>query len=412
MASHTLLESEASFEAQARRAGLTEAWLAAFRTNGVNRFSRLAYAITTPGVSPTDAQVTAFLGTLRPLVAPALVDLTAVKRLTFESQTLVIAGLRSSVQSPDDNATKRIAPAERTSRLEAQRLRLQGLDLTGPLECSHWLYDQFSTMLEAGELKYISPNKCLTRQQELTNAKPEKQIKLDETQKGLVLKDSQPEIDVNVSTDLALFQAMNRRALAMDLVGLATYSTIMRWHNRLFTMMSQSTAPGFVKPNQAQLLRADRQAFLRLSEMVTGDLHENEHGVRPLDDAFDRLHTDVTVTYHMLPVLQSQSSKPDGDKKQNDKKPQQQNVRTAPYNESDNPRNSRGKGGKGGGKSKGGRNRLPMPKGLIGMHSTTQDGRPICFNYNLGKCSKADCPRAHVCCVPNCYKQHPQIEHK
>ena len=163
MASHTLLESEASFEAQARRAGLTEAWLTAFRTNGLNRFSRLAYAITTPGVSPTDAQVTAFLGTLRPLVAPALVDLTAVKRLTFESQTLVIAGLRSSVQSPDDNATKRVAPAERTSRLEAQRLRLQGLDLTGPLECSHWLYDQFSTMLEAGELKYISPNKCLTR---------------------------------------------------------------------------------------------------------------------------------------------------------------------------------------------------------------------------------------------------------
>ena len=145
--------------------------------------------------------------------------------------------------------------------------------------------------------------------------------------------------------------------------------------------------------------------------MVTGDLHENEHGVRPLDDAFDRLHTDVTVTYHMLPVLQPQSSKPDGDKKQNDKKPQQQNVRTAPYNESDSPRNSRGKGGKGGGKSKGGRNRRPMPKGLIGMHSTTQDGRPICFNYNLGKCSKADCRRAHVCCVPNCYKQHPQIEH-
>ena len=80
-------------------------------------------------------------------------------------------------------------------------------------------------------------------------------------------------------------------------------------------------------------------------------------------------------------------------------------CKIALYNISDNPRNNCGKGGKGGGKSKEGRNRLPM-------HSTTQDGRPIYFNYNLGKCSQADCPCAHVCCVPNCYKQRPQIERK
>ena len=52
----------------------------------------------------------------------------------------------------------------------------------------------------------------------------------------------------------------------------------------------------------------------------------------------------------------------------------------------------------------------PRRKGCEGA-TLTEDGRPICFNYNLGKCSDAAaCGRVHVCTV--CRKSRPQTEHK
>ena len=222
MASNTLLESVAAFESQAKRAGLNEQWIEAFGRNDLNKLGRLAYAVTTPGVAPTTEQVTDFMNHLRIGVGPTLSEITAVKRVLFEAQTLTIASLRSTVHSPDDASTRRVAPAERSARIEAQRQRLQGLELSGPMEPSHWLYDQFSAMLETGELKYIAPGKCMTRQQELSGDKPDKQIKLDETRSSLVVKDKPHDQETDITSDLSLLQAMTRRALAMDLVGMAS----------------------------------------------------------------------------------------------------------------------------------------------------------------------------------------------
>ena len=402
MASNTLLESVAAFEAQAKRAGLNEQWIEAFGRNDLNKLGRLAYAVTTPGAAPTTDQVIEFMNQLRVGVGPTLSEITAVKRVLFEAQTLTIASLRSTVHSPDDASTRRVAPAERSARIEAQRQRLQGLELSGPMEPSHWLYDQFSAMLETGELKYISPGKCLTRQQELSGEKPDKQIKLDETRSSLVVKDKPHDQETDITSDLSLLQAMTRRALAMDLVGIASFNTVMKFVNRLFALMTQLPAPGFGRPGHAQLLRADRQAFMRLAETVQPPYHVNAAGVLPLDLAFDQLHNDVTVTYHMLPV-------PMGRQRDDDKASVAANTKAPPtkkpFNKTGGAPISKGKGG---GKNK----RQPMPQQLHGMHHKTPSGKAICFNFNLGKCKDKKCPREHVCCVPGCYKGHPQTEHE
>lgn len=134
-------------------------------------------------------------------------------------------------------------------------MRLQGLDQSGQLEPAHWFYDQVTTMLDTDELKYIAPNRCLTRQQELAGSRPDKQIKLDDKGAGLA--------DMFLRSDLALHQAMTRRALAMDLAGIASFNVVQHWRGRLFEMMAQNPAPGFSRPSQTQLLRADCQAFFR-----------------------------------------------------------------------------------------------------------------------------------------------------
>ena len=117
-------------------------------------------------------------------------------------------------------------------------------------------------MIERNEVAYINPNRCLSRQQELTGAKPEREIQLDATKTSLVVKEQSSSAEINISSDLALYQALQRRTLAMDLTGLASYEVMRKWVDRLFALYAQAPAPGFQKVTQAQLLRADRQAFV------------------------------------------------------------------------------------------------------------------------------------------------------
>ena len=139
----------------------------------------------------------------------------------------------------------------------------------------------------------------------------------------------------------------------------------MKFVNRLFALLTQSPAPGFGRPGHAQLLRADRQAFMRLAETVPPPYHINAAGVLPLDLAFDQLHNDVTVTYHMLPV-------PLGRQRDDDKTSNAASTKTPPIkktlNKTSGAPSSKGKGG---GKNK----RQPMPQQLHGMHHKTPSGK-------------------------------------
>ena len=224
------------------------------------------------------------------------------------------------------------------------------------------------------------------------NEKPPKALHLDANKTGLIVKDEETTAALSLDSDLALYQAMMRRALAMDLVGLASYTTVQRWNERLFRIMSQDPPPEYQRVSRAQILRADRQSFLELARVCNGNLKPGPDGSLPLDKEFDKLEFNTSVMYFLLPV--------------------------------------RG-GGKGGGRDKPGKlrkrkdheadpnsgkkakiTRDPIPEVLKGMHSRTPDNKPICFNYNLGKCKAgAKCKFKHVCCKPGCYKAHPMGDH-
>ena len=316
-----------------------------------------------------------------------------------------------STAKGDEATPKRMAPPERDARLERQRELLRGLDIKGPLEPAHALYDICAAMIERNEVSYINPNRCLSRQQELMGSKPEKEIQLDATKTSLVVKEQQSHSEINISSDLALYQALQRRTLAMDLTGLASYEVMRKWVDRLFALYAQAPAPGFQKVTQAQLLRADRQAFVRISEQFTGSLKSFAGAVKPLDALIERLESDMTVTYFMLPIPaghgQSGSGTDKGDKDK--KRPEPSAGAKGNANQ-----NKFQKGAsKGANKGTKGKRRDPVPQSLKGMHSRTPQGDAICFGYNLGSCKQgSSCPRKHVCAVPGCYKAHPQTEHQ
>ena len=202
--------------------GLTQPWIDALSSAGVDALGKLSYAVSLPGSPPSQAKIDAFAGKLRAGVSLSIGDDAALKRLVFEAQTLTVAELRASVQS-GDNGPKKLPVAERTLRIEDQRKCLLGLSLEGPLAVAHALYDRFASMREAEELKYVVPNECIARDAELCGDKPGKALHLDANKSGIVVRDEETSDQIALDSNLQLYQAMIRRALAMDLVGLALF---------------------------------------------------------------------------------------------------------------------------------------------------------------------------------------------
>ncbi|CAE7626860.1 unnamed protein product [Symbiodinium sp. CCMP2592] len=353
------------FGRQCERAGLSAPWVTALKDAGITTLGKLSYAVTLPGNQPSSDDMDAFILTLRPGARITLGDSSALKQLIFESQTMTVAELRSSMQATDE-VPRKLPASERSMRIDAQKRRLSGLPLEGPLAVAHCVYDKLATMRENDELKYLAPNECITRDEELCCEKPPKALHLD----------------------------ANKRALAMDLVGLASYACVQKWNERLFRIMSQDPPPEFQRVSRAQVLRADRQCFLELARVCNGNLKPGPDGSLPLDKEFEKLEFNTTVMYFLLPVKGRGKGGGKAEKEGKGRK------RTKTTNDDESPNN----------KAK--ITRDPIPEVLKGMHSRTPDNKPICFNFNLGKCKAgAKCKFKHVCCKPGCYKPHPMSEH-
>ena len=151
-----------------------------------------------------------------------------MRHLTFEAQTLVVNETKNLVESEEEQV-KELPAAERRERLEKQAKRLAGLSLTGVSACAHASYDLCLKLIVENTVSYLQPSKFACRQAELRCEKPRKE--LDITSSGsagnvLVVKDKYAEVSRDINSSLALHHALHRRALAMDLVGLSTYSKV------------------------------------------------------------------------------------------------------------------------------------------------------------------------------------------
>lgn len=160
MSTSSILDSGATFEQQASEAGY------ALKHHQMGTFSKLSFAITTPGTTAQDADIRNFLGSIRPGLNPTIADLSAFKRILFEEQTLSIHNLKTVVKR-DEGSARRMAPPECEARLARQRTLLRGIDITGPLQPAHGLYDLCTSMIEKNEISYISPTRCLSTNRNL-----------------------------------------------------------------------------------------------------------------------------------------------------------------------------------------------------------------------------------------------------
>ena len=395
----SILDSEAAFNARALEHGLTGPQLVKLQEQGLTNMSKLAFALTTPGTVPADDALKGLLDDNPDDVTVG--QLSSIRRLMFDAQTLCASQIKTTLHGSDVNKKAELVPAERATRILTQKTRLMGVELTGPLECSHASYDYVARMLEADTPMYLEPHRFTTRASEVAREKPGKELVLDNL--NLLVKDVVPKDKCQISNELQLHQALTRRSLACDLMQVCTFREMERWHRHLLDQLQSPAPPGFKPPNMEQILRTDRAGWVKLAEKLT-TLKRQPDGVLPLDKALGDLQSDPGVMFHLIPLPadKSAAAKPaSSDPKRDDVASKPSNVRK----KDKKSQKGRGKGNKGKPASKG-----KMPTELIGLHQQDKAGRRMCYNYNLARgCDLApagqSCQKGSHTCM-RCFGAH------
>ena len=383
----SLIDSTAHFKRRADEVGLSSAGWTILHAQGITSVGKAAYTITSPGEPVTEP-------IFRDWVADhaaglTLGDQSCLKRLVFESQTLVVAELRDQVSGSQSSAPRKVPEAERDRRLGDLRAALPGITLEGVNLPSNALLDACCQQERDNLLKYIPPEKATSRQHELTNPKPAHQALQVEASR-IVVKSDADAVEYQPVNALQTMEALRRRGLAMVFAQMISYEAYDKYLNRLFNHLSREPPPGLNRVSVTQLVNADRQAFGLLGERDVKP-RKNAAGEFPLDKELHR----ALESYEVSIVLMHQS--PSKHQPRNPRKRQPFHP-TTPERPVKTP--------KGKGRGKGAKVSPAMPKELVDLkaNATTPEGKSICYAFNLKECKRTDCPHQHVCA--RCFGPH------
>lgn len=391
------LESKAAFLERCKRIEMTEATIDTLKNAGFDTFGSVGFAVCANPQALEESQVTKFINDTFPAgLGPK--QSACIRRLLFESQALSLQDLKARVEPPPVDAPPRKMPiAERLAREKAQREKLNGLIWGPEMQPGQGVVDACVEMLEQSVLVYQPPHKFISRSQEIACVKRDKSVLVD-VDGGLRVTAKDHSMSCDASTEYALRQAWQRRSLAFDLAGLATFHALEGWVNKMFLALTRQVPQGYRPVNIQQLIAADRALFIRAADALVGGLSGVPGRAKPLDEQVAILQDSPEIVQYMTPLQGSADSKrpytpgdssaapPDVKRSRRDpKKPPKEQPKPRKFLVPDNCR------------------------------SKTDSGKPICFYYNTDgcklPCKKGRCRRGlHVCWRVGCGKSHPGFE--
>ena len=225
--------------------------------------------------------------------------MSGLRRLVFESQTLMIQHVKSLVENKTEEKTE-LASAERAARISAQAVRLNGVPLRGESECSYSSYNLVMRMLQENTVSYLPPSHFASRTAELKAEKPKRELEVASSK--ILLREQEVDVRCQLTTALNLHHALHRRALALDLIGVATYSSVVAFNDFLMSQLQVEPPPGYASITVPQVLEADRAAWLRMAEKLPKGLRRTAAGELPMDSVLPSLESDPKVVFHLLPL--------------------------------------------------------------------------------------------------------------
>ncbi|CAL1145137.1 unnamed protein product [Cladocopium goreaui] len=232
-------DSEAHFASRAAEYGVPSEFVGRLKAEGISTLAHLAFAIFRPGTEFEERAFTDWATDRNNGIPLTMGAAAALRRLHFESEVVMTATIRASVETPDPGIPKAIPFAEKAARLDVLRTRFNGLHIHGVGEPSHALLDEVCAQFESRVLKYIEPQRCTSRELEITTGRTDKKLKLDAG--TLAIKESK------------------------------------------------------------SVLRADKEVFSVLAQGVT-DIRPGADDVKPLDAALEAALKEYTVAFHLVPL--------------------------------------------------------------------------------------------------------------
>ena len=294
------LDSEAAFGDRAEKIGI-EKWIVdKFRAKKFGTFGKLAFAFPYTPQSADDTPLRAFITTVVE-EEPGPDQMSAIRRLFFEAHTMALTDVRHRAEATPDvtQAVRKLPTAERVARQKAQQARLGGLVFTPNTIPANNLVDQFVEMVESGLLTYVKPEHCCSRAQEIEAVKRDPTVSTDAS--GMLkvgTKQTDPSCEAN--TELKLRSAWQRRNLAMDLAGLATFDIVEGWIQYLFQQLLKEQPRGFSKISLQQILDCDKHLFVLAAHETMGKLSSGPEVDKPLDAVIEKLRESNEVLQYLI----------------------------------------------------------------------------------------------------------------
>ena len=394
------LDSRVAFQQRAAQVDIPTADIDALEVAGIDTFAKYAFCSQYQPGAPDERPLIEFLTNCLG-GAPTEAMMSKYRRLFFESHALCLQDLRQKVERTDHTETKVLPLAEKVERINQVKAKLPGVLITQQLEPSHQLVDKVVQQWEENSLRYMELSACNSREQEILAEKSQPSLSFDASGNIKVTK-KQELAQCSLTGDLRLRSAMQRRALAYEIAGIASFVVLERWSNMLFERLQQEPPNGYRYVTHDQLLRADKALWLRVAEETRAQVQGD--GVRkPVEEAIEKWSIHPEIQYHIMPM-------PSGSSSSNANKPQQSNSpsQNKPVIKDNDNKTSKGKGK---GKQKG---KIQIPEDCEIKFGENQ--KPICMKYNIGTCRGNVKPGKrcqygfHVCWKKSCHKHHSAVE--
>ncbi|OLP93607.1 hypothetical protein AK812_SmicGene24498 [Symbiodinium microadriaticum] len=275
--------------------------------NNYKTFGHLAFAVSSSPNTADEEQVQQWVNTVF-AQPPTPQQMACIRRALFEAQALSISDMKSRVEPQSDVLVRKMPVAERIARQTALERRLTGVIFAPETTPGHSVVDRLVDVLETGVMAYLEPHKYVSRSQEVQNVKSEKSLSIT-TDGNLKVNAKVETLTCEASSALTLRQAWSRRSIAFELAGLATFTILESWVQKMFIMMQRPPPDGYVSISLQQLLAADRHLFTVAADRLLGNLQGAPGREKPLDTEVKRL-ADSTEVLQFLTCLPKATNPP------------------------------------------------------------------------------------------------------
>lgn len=403
----SIVDSVAVFRDRALRNGMSEPVYTLLKDSGLDTLGKLAFA---SSYVPGSSDDTPFVDLVKRAFKrdPSIAEMAIIRRLFNESYAAASQEMKTLIEQTDEGPSRKLAPAERSERFSAQQKRLKGITIRGQTEPGDSLVDTAVNIYESDRLRYIEWQFCVSREHEiLTSSKKDTSLSFDAS--GNLKMNSKKEIvPCEATSDLQVRYCLTRRGLALEQGNVMSYANHEMWMEKLFAVRMMDPPPGYQRVSFKQMQWADAKLFVVLGERTRDGVKLNTAG-KYIDEVFEGVMNcnEVQHLLQPMPGPATQSQKPTSTVMDTGVNKTKSFVKRTI---------EKRQGGKAAGKkgktSSTWKPSVPQELLAMGCVGVTNRGNPLCYDFQLGKCTLPVTDRRcqkgwRLCAIAGCHRDHP-----